>query len=152
MIVGSIVVSLVAVGGLLLALKLGGDDSDNGGGTGTGSTPSASASQTTGTGTGSGSGYKGPDLSKKIDADECAEAPESYTDPDKIRLPDFRYKDLTSVKLCFQAAGWRMKVTRINENTFGKDQVTDQFPSAGADADPENMPVIELSVSTGYPS
>ncbi|WP_329274146.1 Stk1 family PASTA domain-containing Ser/Thr kinase [Streptomyces sp. NBC_01451] len=151
-IVGSIVVSLVAVGGLLLALKLGGDDSDNGGGTGTGSTPSASASQTTGTGTGSGSGYKGPDLSKKIDADECAEAPESYTDPDKIRLPDFRYKDLTSVKLCFQAAGWRMKVTRINENTFGKDQVTDQFPSAGADADPENMPVIELSVSTGYPS
>ena len=92
------------------------------------------------------------DRSKKIDAEECSEAPESYTDPDKIRLPDFRYKNLTSVKSCFQAAGWRMKVTRVDENTFGKDTVTDQFPSAGTDADPEDMPVIELSVSSGNPS
>jgi len=153
-IVGSIVVSLVAVGGLLLALKLGGDDTGNGGAAGSDSSASASASQTSETGSGSGSatGYKGPDLSKKIDAEECSEAPESYTDPDKIQLPDVRYKNLTSVKSCFQAAGWRMKVTRIDENTFGKDTVTDQFPSAGTDADPEDMPVIELSVSSGNPS
>ncbi|WP_327696152.1 Stk1 family PASTA domain-containing Ser/Thr kinase [Streptomyces sp. NBC_00459] len=150
-IVGSIVVALAAVGGLLLALNLGGDDTDNGGGTGTGGTPSASASQTAGSGSGSGPGYKGPDASKTIDAAECSEARESYTDPDKIQLPDFRYKNLASVKLCFQDAGWRMKVTRVAENTFGKDQVTDQFPSAGADVDPEDMPVIELNVSTGYP-
>ncbi|WP_105975458.1 protein kinase domain-containing protein [Streptomyces geranii] len=156
-IVGSIVISLVAVGGLLLALKLGGDDSDNGGTTGSGSNASASASQSSESGSGSGSGsgssdYKGPDLSKKIDAEECSEAAESYSDPDKIRLPDFRYKNLTSVKSCFQAAGWRMKETRIDENTYGKDTVMDQFPSAGTDADPEDMPVIELSVSTGNPS
>ncbi|WP_405819114.1 protein kinase [Streptomyces sp. NBC_01390] len=155
-IVGSIVVSLVAVGGLLLALKLGGDTTDNGGGTGSDSSASASASQTaeTGTDTGadSGSGYKGPDLSKTIDEEKCAEAQESYTDPDKVQLPDFRYKNLTSVRTCFQAAGWRMKITRVDENTFGKDTVTDQFPSAGTDADPEDMPVIELSVSTGNPS
>ncbi|MDW4904737.1 protein kinase [Streptomyces sp. ADMS] len=150
--VGSIVVSLVAVGGLLLALKLGGDDTDNGGGAGSGSTPSASATQTSGSDSESGSGYKGPDLSKKVDEEECSEAPESYSDPDKIRLPDFRFKNLTSVKACFQAAGWRMKVTRVDENTYGKDTVMDQFPSADADADPEDMPVIELSVSTGNPS
>ncbi|UIX32568.1 protein kinase domain-containing protein [Streptomyces sp. GQFP] len=149
-IVGSIVVSLVAVGGLLLALNLGGDDSGDGGEAGSGSGASASASQTSETG--AATGYKGPDLSKKIDAEECSEAPESYTDPDKIRLPDFRYKNLTSVKSCFQAAGWRMKVTRVDENTFGKDTVTDQFPSADTDADPEDMPVIELSVSSGNPS
>lgn len=149
MIVGSILVSLAAIGGLILALNLGGDDTDNGGGTGSGSTPSASVSQTTGTG--SGTGYKGPDLSKKIDAEECSEARESYTDPDKIQLPDFRYKNLASVKLCFQAAGWRMKTTPYAENTYGKDQVMDQFPSAGEDVDPEDMPVIELKVSTGYP-
>ncbi|GAA3887042.1 Stk1 family PASTA domain-containing Ser/Thr kinase [Streptomyces lacrimifluminis] len=147
-IVGSIVVSLVAVGGLLLALKLGGGDNDNGGGTDSG-TPSASASQTAGSG--SGSGYKGPDPSKTVDAVECSEARESYSDPDKIQLPDFRYKNLASVKLCFQEAGWRMKVTRVAENTYGKDTVMDQFPSAGADIDPEDMPVIELNVSTGYP-
>ncbi|MDX3454054.1 protein kinase [Streptomyces sp. ME02-8801-2C] len=153
-IVGSIVVSLVAISGLLLALKFGGNSTDNGGG----SVPSASASQTSGsqagtdTGSGADSGYKGPDPAKTIDAEECSEAPESYTDPDKIRLPDFRFKNLASVKSCFQAAGWRMKVTRVAENTFGKDMITDQFPSAGTDADPEDMPVIELNVSTGYPS
>ncbi|ELP62837.1 protein kinase domain-containing protein [Streptomyces turgidiscabies] len=155
-IVGSIVVALVAVGGLLLALKLGGDTTDNGGGTGSDSSASASASQTAETGTDpgadSGGDYKGPDLSKTIEEDKCAEAQESYTDPDKVQLPDFRYKNLTSVKACFQAAGWRMKVTRVDENTFGKDTVTDQFPSAGTDVDPEDMPVIELSVSSGNPS
>jgi hypothetical protein len=28
----------------------------------------------------------------------------------------------------------------------------DQFPSAGVDVDPKNMPEIELSVSSGNPS
>lgn len=165
-IVGSIVVSIAAIGGLLLALGLvGGGGDDAGGGTGGDSTPSASAPQTSEAGTdagaeagagartddGAGAGYKGPDLSKKIDEEECSEARESYTDPDKIQLPDFRYKNLASVKLCFQVAGWRMKTTPDAENTYGKDMVMDQFPSAGEDVDPENMPVIELKVSTGYP-
>ncbi|WP_055533355.1 protein kinase domain-containing protein [Streptomyces graminilatus] len=143
-IVGSIVVSIAAIGGLLLALNLGGDTTDDGDNDAD-SAPSAVASKT------AGSGFKGPDPAKKIDADECSEAPESYTDPDKIRLPDFRYKNLASVKACFQAAGWRMKVTDLDENTFGKDTVTEQFPSEGQDVDPEKMPVIELIVSTGYP-
>jgi catechol 2,3-dioxygenase-like lactoylglutathione lyase family enzyme len=147
-IVGAIVVSIVAVGGLLLALNLGGNDRDNG--ADTGGTASASASQTAGSE--SGTGYKGPDPDKKIDAEECSEARESYTDPDKVRLPDFRYKNLASVKLCFQAAGWRMKTKPYEENTYGKDTVMDQFPSKDTDVDPENMPVIELSVSTGYPA
>ncbi|MGY1499359.1 protein kinase domain-containing protein [Streptomyces sp. QTS52] len=153
-ILGSVLVSLAAVGGLILALNLGGDATDNGRGTGGSSTASASASRSVEAETGSrtGSGYKEPDLDKKIDAKECSEAQESYTDPDKIRLPDFRYKNLASVTLCFQAAGWQMKVTRVAENTYGKDTVMDQFPSAGDDADPENMPVISLNVSTGYPS
>ncbi|NEC84625.1 protein kinase [Streptomyces sp. SID12501] len=153
-ILGSVLVSLAAVGGLILALNLGGDDTDNGRGTSTASTASASASRSVEAETGSrtGSGYKEPDPDKTIDPEECSEARESYTDPDKIQLPDFRYKNLASVKLCFQAAGWRMKETPYAENTYGKDAVMAQFPSAGADVDPENMPEIELSVSTGYPS
>ncbi len=44
-----------------------------------------------------------------------------------------------------------MKTKPVDENTYGKDTVMDQFPSADTDVDPEDMPVIELSVSTGNP-
>lgn len=45
-----------------------------------------------------------------------------------------------------------MKVTRVDENTYGEDTVMDQFPSAGDDVDPKNMPKIEIKVSSGDPS
>ncbi|MFJ9540151.1 protein kinase [Streptomyces sp. NPDC101225] len=141
-VIGSIVVSIIAVGGLIAALMLNGggsgDESKDGGG-------SASASTT------KAAGYRGPDTSKKIDVNECKEPQESYNDPDKIQLPDFRFKYIGSVKECLQAAGWHLKTKKLDENTYGEGTVIDQFPSARTDVDPKNMPQIELSVSTGNP-
>ncbi|WP_330282890.1 protein kinase domain-containing protein [Streptomyces sp. NBC_00588] len=140
-IIGSIVVSIVAVGGLLAALLLnggGGDDEGKGGGS---ASPSATKA----------AGYRGPDTTKKIESTECTEPQESYNDPDKIKLPDFRFKYIGSVKECLQAAGWELKIKKVDENTYGEGAVIDQFPSADTDVDPKDMPQIELSVSSGNP-
>ena len=141
-IIGSIVVSLIAVGGLIAALMLngGGDSNEGKGGTG-----SASATAT------KAAGYRGPDTTKKIDSSECSEPQESYNDPDKVKLPDFRFKYIQSVKQCLQAAGWGLKIKKVDENTYGQGAVIDQFPSAETDVDPKDMPEIELSVSSGNP-
>ncbi|MFR0358811.1 protein kinase domain-containing protein [Streptomyces sediminimaris] len=142
-IIGSVAVSVIAVGGLIAALLFnngGGDDQAKGGGT------SASASAT------KAAGYRGPDTTKKIDSSECTEPQESYNDPKKIKLPDFRFKYIGSVKECLQAAGWQLKIKKVDENTYGEGAVIDQFPSAETDVDPKNMPQIELSVSSGNPA
>ncbi len=141
-IIGSIVVALVAVGGLVGALTMnngGGDDPKGGGET----SASASASKA--------AGYRGPDKTKTIEKDECTEPEESYNDPDKIKVPDFSFKYIGSVKERFNAAGWRMKVVEVDENTYGEGSVRDQFPAPGTDVDPEDMPEIQLKVSTGNP-
>ncbi|MFE9092799.1 protein kinase [Streptomyces sp. NPDC007264] len=138
-IIGSIVVALVAIGGVIIALSLNGKDS-GGGGSSSSTSPSVVA------------GHKGPDTTKTIETTKCTEPEKSYNDPEKIRVPDFTYKYLGSVKSCFQAAGWQMKITPVDENTWGQDMITDQFPSAGTDVDPKNMPEIELKVSSGNPS
>ncbi|MEU5738304.1 protein kinase [Streptomyces tendae] len=143
-IIGSIVVAVVAVGALVGALLMnsGGDEDPEAGGGGTASV-SASPSKA--------AGYRGPDKEKTIEKDECTEPEESYNDPDKIKVPDFTFKYIGSVKECFNAAGWRMKVVEVDENTYGEGSVRDQFPTAGTDVDPENMPEIQLKVSTGNP-
>ncbi|MFF9485826.1 protein kinase [Streptomyces sp. NPDC014676] len=140
-VIGSVVVSLVAVGGLIAALMMnGGDEDPQAGGGG------ASASAT------KAEGYRGPDTSKKIDKEKCEEPYESANDPDKIQLPDFKFKYIQSVKECFQAAGWGdFKIIEVDENTYGEGSVREQFPPAGTDVDPENMPEITLKVSTGNP-
>ncbi|MET9501792.1 protein kinase [Streptomyces sp. NPDC006622] len=141
--VGSAVVALATVGALIgtLAANGGGDD-DNGGDPGTSTSASATKA----------AGYRGPDTAKTIDTTECTEPQESYNDPDKIRVPDFKFKNIDSVKSCFQAAGWNIKEKDVDENTYGDGTVMDQFPSAGTDVDPKDMPEIELSISTGNPA
>ncbi|MEY9487462.1 serine/threonine protein kinase [Streptomyces calvus] len=142
-IIGSVVVSLLAVGGLVTALLMNGGEKEPQGGGG-GATATASATKA--------AGYRGPDTSKKIDAEECEEPQESYNDPEKIRLPNFKFKYIGSVKECLQAAGWGdFKIIKVDENTYGEGSVRDQFPPAGTDVDPENMPEITLKVSTGNP-
>ncbi|MBW8799307.1 MAG: protein kinase [Streptomyces sp.] len=144
-VIGSIAVSLVAVVGLIVALSLnnggGGDDTGGGGGGGSASTTASHAS-----------GYRGPDTSKTVEKTECTEPQESYDDPDKIQVPDFKFKYIKSVKECFQAAGWQMKIVSVDENTYGDGTVMEQFPSSGTDVDPQDMPTIELKVSTGNPA
>ncbi|MGW2048732.1 protein kinase domain-containing protein [Streptomyces sp. NPDC001858] len=139
---GSAVVAVVAVGGLITALMMnGGSDDDAKGGT-TSSSPSATKA----------ADYRGPDTSKTIESTECSEPQESYNDPDKIQVPNFKFKYIASVKECFQAAGWKMKITKVDENTYGDGAVMEQFPSAGTDVDPAEMPEIELKVSSGNPA
>ncbi|WP_406838077.1 protein kinase domain-containing protein [Streptomyces sp. AHU1] len=142
-VIGSVLVALIAVGGLITAIVInGGSGDDNkGGGHSTASSSSSAVA-----------GHKGPDTSKTIDTEKCTDPSESYNDPKKIEVPDFHFKNLSSVKSCFQAAGWQMKVTPVDENTYGEDTIMDQFPSAGTDVDPKKMPEIELKVSTGDPS
>ncbi|MGW0302479.1 protein kinase domain-containing protein [Streptomyces anthocyanicus] len=145
-IIGSIVVAVVAVGGLIGALLMnggGGEDPEAGGGGSSTASVSASPSKA--------AGYRGPDKEKTIEKDKCTEPQESYNDPDKIQVPDFTFKYIGSVKECFNAAGWQMKVVEVDENTYGEGSVRDQFPTAGTDVDPENMPEIQLKVSTGNP-
>ncbi|WP_180686114.1 protein kinase domain-containing protein [Streptomyces gossypiisoli] len=142
-IIGAIVVALVAVGGLVTALALNGGGSENNGGGGAAST-SASSTEVP--------GYRGPDTSKTIEKEKCTEPDESYNDPEKIRIPDFQFKNISSVRECLQAAGWQLKIKDVDENTYGDGTVMDQFPSAGTDVDPEDMPEIELAVSTGHPA
>jgi serine/threonine protein kinase len=140
-IIGSVVVSLVAVGGLLAALLM-----NRGDGTGTeaGSSPSASASAV--------EGHRGPDTTRTIDKTKCTEPEESYNDPDMVKMPDFTYKNWTSVQSCLQAAGWTYDPTRVDESTWGEDTVLKQYPAAGTDFDPKDPPKMQFDVSTGNPS
>ena len=141
-IIGSIVVSLVAVGGLIAALLMNsGSGSDDAGGD-----ASASAGAT------AVSGHRGPDTSRTIEKTECTEPEESYNDPDQVRLPDFTYKDWTSVLSCLQAAGWNYEKNPVDENTWGENTVTLQSPKAGTDFDPDNPPEIQFNISTGDPA
>lgn len=95
-IIGSVVVAVVAVGGLVAALLMNGGGEDVKGGGGSSASASASAAKKP--------GYRGPDPSKTIDSEECTEPEESYNDPDKIQIPDFKFMNITSVKTCAQAA------------------------------------------------
>ncbi|MEV0221986.1 protein kinase [Streptomyces sp. NPDC050704] len=145
-IIGSIVVALAAVGGLIAALTLGGGDDDGGGTAGAGGSASASAPVS------KAAGYKGPDTTKKIEKTECTEPDESYNDPEKIKVPNFRFKNIDSVVACFQAAGWQYDRKSVDENVYGEGMVMNQIPEADSDVDPKDMPKIELYISTGNPS
>ncbi|MBX7555118.1 protein kinase [Streptomyces sp. NPDC004232] len=142
-IIGSIAVSLVAVVGLIVALTLnsGGNDGNAGGG---GASASSSTSHQ--------AGYRGPDTTRVIDKTKCTEPTEAYNDTKKVELPDFRYKDINSVKACLQAASWSYEVTPVNDNTWGDGTVLDEFPAAGTPVDPKNAGTIQLKVSNGNPA
>ncbi|MFF4548310.1 protein kinase [Streptomyces sp. NPDC001435] len=141
-IIGSIAVSLVAVVGLIVALVLNNGSDDNTGGGGSSASASSPASHA--------AGYRGPDTSRTIETNECTEPQESYNDPKKIQLPDFRFKYIKSVKACAQAAGWTVKTVPVDENTYGEGTVINQLPAPDSDVDPKNVE-IQVYVSTGNP-
>ncbi|MEW2510330.1 protein kinase [Streptomyces sp. NPDC046870] len=141
-VVGSVAVAAVVAVGLVVALTLKHTGDDTGTGSG-GSSASASASHR--------AGYRGPDTTRRIDASKCTDPQESYSDPDKIQLPDFRYKDIGSVKKCLQAAGWKWDIKHEDDNTWGEGTVLNQFPEQGTDVDQDDAGTIELRVSTGNP-
>ncbi|MEV3852759.1 protein kinase [Streptomyces sp. NPDC050095] len=138
-IIGSIAVALVAIGGLITALTLNGNDDKAGGG---GSTDKPTSSVV--------AGHKGPDTSKTIATDECTEPSQGSDDENKIIVPDFYLKNIDSVKACFRAAGWIPTEKPVDENTFGEGSVMSQSPAAGTEIDPNDVK-IQLQVSTGNP-
>ncbi|MER5929820.1 protein kinase [Streptomyces sp. NPDC002054] len=150
-VVGAIAVALLAIGGLITAISMNGDDPEGGdkpnaqGGTGT---PAA-----TGGATASGSaktGHKGPDPSRTIEPEKCKEAYKDWSDPKKVTAPDFRYKNLRSVKECIQAAGWKVKTQERDEAVYGQDMVLEQLPAAGTSVSKDDAE-FTLVVSTGNP-
>ncbi|MEW5629391.1 protein kinase domain-containing protein [Streptomyces hydrogenans] len=153
MIVGAALVVLIALGGVLIALKPWEKEQDpTAGGTG-GVTGSQTGGQTGGTEqTETDSpGHKGPDLSKTIDIKKCTEPRESSDDPDKFEVPDFTYKNLSSVKDCVRAAGWKIKKQNpTDENTYGEDTILGQYPPAGEDISAKDAE-FTLEISTGNP-
>jgi hypothetical protein len=143
MVIGSIVVSVVAVVSLIVALAVNGGSDDEGGGGDGGPTATASVTKA--------AGYREGDSSKTIETSECTEPQESYLDPDKVTMPDFTFKYWPSVVECLDAAGWKYEKKDVNENTFGQGTVMRQTPKAREDFDPDDPPTITFEVSTGNP-
>ncbi|OKI99495.1 serine/threonine protein kinase [Streptomyces sp. CB01249] len=135
-IIGSIVVALVAIGGLITVIAMNGDDK---GGADAKATESPSGE------------HRDPERNRTIDAEKCSAASEDTDDPQKVDAPNFMYKDLLSVRACADAAGWTLKVKKVPGNAYAEDQVVNQFPSSGA-AVSETGAHFELEVATGDPA
>ncbi|MFB6562667.1 MULTISPECIES: protein kinase [unclassified Streptomyces] len=140
-VIGAIAVALLAVGGLIVALSMNGDDKDKGNTTADpGSSASASAK----------AGFKGPDLTRTIDPKKCSEPVKHYSEAGKYSAPDLKYKNLLSVKECIQASRGKYKIVEKDEAVYGKDTVLFQSPAAGEKIDKEGTEYT-LTVSTGNP-
>ncbi|MEV5197914.1 protein kinase [Streptomyces sp. NPDC053720] len=134
-IVGSIVVALVAIGGLITVLSLNGNDKDD-----TTANESPAASE-----------HKDPERNRTMDPEDCTDAMEDSDDPDKVDAPKFLYKDYLSAKACADAAGWSVKKIKVPGNTYAEDQIIDQFPSSGTAVEKTGAH-FELRVATGDPA
>ncbi|MFE3680287.1 protein kinase domain-containing protein [Streptomyces griseus] len=138
-VVGSIVVALLAIGGLITAIALqGGKDDEAGKG---GGDPDTSEVEE----------YRPPERNRTMKTTDCTDASEDSNDPAKVQAPNFVYKDIQSAKACAAAAGWTVKEIEEKGNTYAEGQVVGQFPSSGA-AVSERGAHFELQVSTGRPS
>ncbi|MCG7528188.1 protein kinase [Streptomyces sp. OfavH-34-F] len=136
-IIGSIVVALVAIGGLITVIALnGGDKKDD-----TEAKPGPSASGE----------HRPPERNRTMKTEKCTDASEDTNDPNKVDAPNFMYKDILSARACADAAGWTIKVKKVAGNAYAEDQVINQFPSPGT-AVPETGAHFELEISTGDPA
>ncbi|WP_326589062.1 protein kinase domain-containing protein [Streptomyces sp. NBC_01294] len=139
-VVGAIAVALLAVGGLIAAISMDGDKDKGGTTADPGTSASASAKP----------GFKGPDITRTIDPKKCTEPVKHYSEAGKYSAPDFKYKNLLSVKECIQASGGRYTIVPKDEAVYGKDTVLIQSPASGDKIDKENTEYT-LTVSTGNP-
>ena len=91
-----------------------------------------------------------PDRSRTMETRLCTEARPHYADKTKIRLPNFEYKDIESVKSCIKAAGWKYRTTQKNDGIWGQGTVLEQnFGEYDQPFDPEKD-TIKLTVASGY--
>ncbi|MFJ3882794.1 protein kinase [Streptomyces sp. NPDC090077] len=141
-VVGAVVVALLAIGGLIAVLNMDDGEKDDTAGPATSASASASGSAKP--------GHKGPDTSRTIDVEKCKSPSKSYKDATKVVAPDFRYKNLRSVKECIQAAGWSFEIQDRDEAVYGQDTVLEQLPASGSDV-AKGDTKFTLVVSTGNP-
>ncbi|MGW1772236.1 protein kinase domain-containing protein [Streptomyces sp. NPDC002104] len=142
-VVGAVVVALVAIGGLIAVLNMGGDkDKDKAGPSAPGTSTSASSPAKP--------GHKGPDSSRTIDPVRCTKATKDDKDPSKVMAPDFRTIDQVSAKACIRAAGWKYDPKPKDEAVYGEGTVVQQSPEPRIAFDP-NTTTITLWISTGDP-
>ncbi|MGW3085937.1 protein kinase domain-containing protein [Streptomyces sp. NPDC001108] len=134
-IVGAIVVSLVAIGGLVTALSLNGNNEED---------PDPTKSTVAGE-------HKPPERNRTMETEKCTDAMENNDDPNKVDAPSFLYKDILSARACADAAGWTIKPIKVPGNAYAEDQIIDQFPSAGT-AVPKRGAHFELRIATGDPA
>lgn len=134
-IVGSIVVALVAVVGLVTVLSTEGDEDKDGG-----KTPSSEAAD-----------HKGPERNRTMKTEACTDAMEDSDDPNKVDAPNFLYKDILSARACADAAGWTIKQIKVEGNAYAEDQIIDQFPTPGTAVSKVGAH-IELRIATGDPA
>lgn len=135
-IVGSIVVALVAIGGLTAVLSM---KDDPGKGTDASSSESPAAD------------HKDPERNRTMDTEKCTDASEDDDDPNKVDAPNFLYKDILSARACADAAGWTIKQIKVPGNAYAEDQIVDQFPTPGTAVSKVGAH-IELRIATGDPA
>ncbi|GAA3373400.1 Stk1 family PASTA domain-containing Ser/Thr kinase [Streptomyces sannanensis] len=138
-VVGAIAVALLAIGGLITALSLNGEE-ENGGQAG--GDPTQSQTPT--------AEHKGPERNRTMDPEECSDPAKDYNDPTMVKAPNFVYKDIRSVKSCLQAAGWHLDPKKVPNGQWGEDVVVNQFPTAGTPIPPADT-TFTLDISTGDP-
>jgi hypothetical protein len=155
------VVALVVLGVLIAAIGDSGDDRVTPGSDPTRSSESYETSGPTddptqrpaAPGGGGESDFNPGDKTKVIKQEKCTDAYESFEDKSKVSAPQLQFYDLTSVKQCLNAAGWRYSVEYEDENVWGKDIVIRQTPLAGDAFDPnDKTEKFVLTVSTGKPA
>ncbi|MFK0289022.1 protein kinase [Streptomyces sp. NPDC090442] len=136
-VVGVIVVTAIAVG---IGLSAG---SDGGSGGTDNPTPGYSYSSPM-------SSVRPEDKTATVQTSECTNPTPSYSEKGKVLFPNFKFKNLESVKQCIEAAGWKYKVVREeNDGIWGKNTVTDQTPAAVSWWNPRSNDTIRLTISTG---
>ncbi|MEU8696422.1 protein kinase [Streptomyces sp. NPDC048680] len=135
-IVGSIVVALIAIGGLITVLSMK-DDTDKGADASSSESPAGE--------------HRGPERNRTMDTEDCTDAMEDSDDPNKVDAPRFIYKDILSARACADAAGWTIKIIKEPGNAYAEDQVVNQFPTSGT-AISKVGAHFELKVSTGDPA
>ncbi|MCM2413001.1 protein kinase [Streptomyces sp. RKAG290] len=135
-IVGSIVVALIAIGGLITVLSMKGDD------TGKDDTTSSESPA---------ADHKDPERNRTMKTEDCTDAMEDNDDPNKVDAPNFLYKDILSARACADAAGWTIKQIKVPGNAYAEDQIIDQFPTSGT-AVPKTGAHFELRIATGDPA
>ncbi|PGH49427.1 protein kinase [Streptomyces sp. Ru87] len=159
-VVGAIAVALLAIGGLITAIAM--NNGDDGGKqaddrqTNQPVDPGSGGTEAdTDTGSGSDadsepeSGKAVPeDKSRTIDEDKCTDAYEHYDDQDSVSMPDFFTRNLSSVKDCMNAAGWKYNEVEYEDSLWGKNSVIEQIPRKGEAFNPEEDK-ITLTVASG---